>query len=53
MRILKERKETDFIYVGSIIRSCHMPPVPDQKGLHYVNDTIDADMYLRLNTSSQ
>ncbi|KZT42297.1 hypothetical protein SISSUDRAFT_1016075 [Sistotremastrum suecicum HHB10207 ss-3] len=50
MRILKERKESHFIYVASIIRSCHMPQVPDHAEHYFMNDTIDADMYLRMNS---
>ncbi|KZS96286.1 hypothetical protein SISNIDRAFT_407226 [Sistotremastrum niveocremeum HHB9708] len=47
-RVLRERSDTHFIYMSSIIRSCHMPRAFGKDGHYFVNDQTDGDIFLRL-----
>ncbi|KZT31177.1 hypothetical protein SISSUDRAFT_1068002 [Sistotremastrum suecicum HHB10207 ss-3] len=48
MQVFKARNDTHLIYVSSIIRSCHMIPVHGKDGMYFLNDQLDADMFLRV-----
>ncbi|KZS98865.1 hypothetical protein SISNIDRAFT_480465 [Sistotremastrum niveocremeum HHB9708] len=47
-RVMRERRDTHFIYMSSIIRSCHMPPAIGKAKHFLVNDQTDGDIFLRL-----
>lgn len=48
-RIYEEMKEPRFVLVRDILRGAHMIPTftTNKKGLSYLNDHVDADMFLR------
>ncbi|KZT33764.1 hypothetical protein SISSUDRAFT_1010687 [Sistotremastrum suecicum HHB10207 ss-3] len=48
MQIFKSRADTHVIYIASIIRSCHMIPVYGKDNHFFLNDQLDADMFLRV-----
>ncbi|KZT35401.1 hypothetical protein SISSUDRAFT_990606 [Sistotremastrum suecicum HHB10207 ss-3] len=53
MQVFKARTDTHLIYVASIIRSCHMIPVPGKADMYFLNDQLDADMFLRVSVDCE
>jgi len=51
MRTVQESQKTEFIFLTSVVRACHViPQFGDNRKptRYYVNDLVDGDMLLRL-----